>query len=210
MPRILPPEFYRRKTAAVARELLGCKLVRRHGDEAISGEIVETEAYVGADDPACHGYRNRRTARTESLFQDGGWTYVYFIYGVHWCFNVVTRAAEHPEAVLIRALRPVDGIERMRVNRRAKKNQASPAKPLRDRDLTNGPGKLCQALAIDRSCDRLSLSGPQIWIESRSNDSDRPDVVACARIGVDYAGPAAAWPLRFFIRDDPFVSKRIS
>lgn len=184
MPRILSPRFYLRKTDDVARRLLGCTLVHMVNGQRISGRIVETEAYLGISDPACHSFNNRRTARTESMYLEGGHAYVYFIYGMHFCFNVVTRATGQPEAVLIRAIEPQDGIEFMRRKRKAK----------HDRDLSNGPGKLCQALAIDRSCDGLTLQGPELFIEAGPVIRD---VIEGPRIGVDYAGSAAKWPLRF-------------
>lgn len=193
-------EFYLRDTETVARDLLGKRLVHivngPNGRERLSGLIVETEAYLGIKDQACHSFGDRRTPRTESMYLRGGHAYVYFIYGMHNCFNVVTRHEGHPEAVLIRGLEPLEGIETMR----ARRKQAN------DRNLCNGPGKLCQALAIDRTCDRISLiESADLFIE----DIGTPVVEASAspRVGVDYAGDAAAWPMRFFVAGNRHVSK---
>lgn len=196
--RILPPRFYEGKTVDVARKLLGLRLVHVVKGERLSGLIVETEAYLGATDRACHSFGYRRTERVASMYLPGGHAYVYFIYGMHFCFNVVTRSEKEPEAVLIRALVPQEGLETMRRNRGVE----------RERDLTNGPARLCEALAIDKGCDRLSLQGPELFIErARAKAYPSTRIVVSPRVGVAYAGGAAAWPLRFSLRDCPHVSK---
>ncbi|MES2854937.1 MAG: DNA-3-methyladenine glycosylase [Bdellovibrionota bacterium] len=196
MARKLPSTFYRRDTELVARELLGKTLVRvLKSGERVSGRIVETEAYLGAKDLAAHSSGGLRTARTESMFLAGGHAYVYLIYGMHYCFNVVTREKGEPQAVLIRALEPVDGIDFMYQRRRVKK----------ETDLASGPGKLCEALQIDKSFDRLSLRSDSLFIENATGLSSR-NIVSSPRIGVDYAGEAAQWPLRFYERGNPNVS----
>ena len=189
----LPASFYDRPTEQVARDLLGAVLACETADGIAAGRIVETEAYLGAHDPACHGVFGR-TARTECLFGAPGTAYVYFIYGVHWCFNAVTMARGHPSAVLVRAVEPVAGVELMRQRR---------PRARRDVDLTNGPGKLCQALAIDRSHDGRSLQRGTITIR---RGSEMPDaaVSVSPRIGITQA---ADWPLRWFVRDNPYVSR---
>ena len=197
----LPLEFYRRDTATVARDMLGCRLVRILEGARLSGVIVETEAYVGADDRACHGFGGRPSPRTAPLFESGGITYIYFVYGMHWCLNAVTHSAGSPEAVLIRALRPTEGTDRMRTLRHAKTKIAT------DISVANGPAKLCQALAIDGALNRASLTGLQLWIEPRDQEILDEQIVSSPRIGVDYAGPAALWPLRFYLRDEPCVSR---
>ncbi|HEY2828585.1 MAG TPA: DNA-3-methyladenine glycosylase, partial [Thermoanaerobaculia bacterium] len=137
IPRKLSRSFYLDDTVSVARALLGCVLWRRIGDEVLSARIVETEAYLGANDPASHARRGLRSARNESMYLAGGHAYVYFTYGMHWCMNVVTQEADTAEAVLLRAAEPLRGVESMRERR---------PKAKRDHDLMNGPGKLCAAL----------------------------------------------------------------
>lgn len=193
----LPLSFYQRDTTLVARELLGKRLVHQIGRKRLSGIIVETEAYIGAEDRACHGFGNRRTRRTESLFQEGGYSYVYMIYGMHFCFNAVTRTCDHPEAVLVRALQPNEGVSEMKRNRLVKS----------ERELTSGPAKLCEALLIDKAQDRLSLVGSELFIEDINLQISSQDIVTKPRIGIAYAGEAAHWPLRFYICGNPFISK---
>lgn len=188
----LPLKFYRRDTETVARELLGCTLVRLVRGRRLAGRIIETEAYLGVHDRACHTFGGRRTERVRSMYLAGGHAYVYLIYGMHYCFNVVTRAAGEPEAVLIRALLPVDGVETMRRLRGLRS----------DRGLTDGPGKLCQALAVDRSCDGLSLLGTDLYIEAGCLDANEK-ILTSPRIGIDSAGDAASWPLRFYVAECP-------
>jgi DNA-3-methyladenine glycosylase len=197
MPRILGPRFYHRKTDEVARRLLGCTLVHIVNGQRLAGRIVETEAYMGIEDPACHTFGDRRTLRTKSMYLDGGHAYVYLIYGMHFCFNVVTRAIDVPEAVLIRAVEPTEGIEVMRELRNAKSKKVLKTSVAKlNKNLANGPGKLCQALAIDRSCDGLPLTNAELFIEEGQR-IDEKKIIAGPRIGVAYAGIAAAWPLRF-------------
>ena len=193
MPRVLSKDFYNRDTEVVAREMLGAVLECRTGDGIASGIIVETEAYIGEEDPACHAAVGR-TRRTEPLYGLPGISYVYFIYGVHWCFNAVTRAAGLPSAVLVRALEPVRGLDLMR-ERRGPKIQGV--------NLTNGPGKLCAALGIDGKMNGLSLQrGPLVVREGSS--IDEADIVTAPRIGIT---KAADWPLRYYLRGNPYVSR---
>lgn len=180
---VLPQSFYARDTEIVARELLGCVLECHTPDGVCSGRIVETEAYLGEHDLACHAAAGR-TRRTEPLYGPPGTAYVYFIYGVHWCFNAVTRAEGLPSAVLVRAVEPIGGIERMRLRRAAAK---------RDTDLTNGPGKLCAALAIDVRHNALPLSRPPILIRAGASVDDA-NVLVTPRIGITQA---ADLPLRW-------------
>ena len=191
----LTRRFYSRDTETVARELLGCRLVHVVDGKRIAGRITETEAYLGVGDAACHTFGHRRTPRTKSMYLPGGHVYVYFIYGMHFCFNVVTKTEKEPEAVLIRAIQPEEGIEEM-IRLRGGKPAAS-EKALSA--LTNGPAKLCEALAIDRSCDGLDLLGDELFIEKPIRKVSQDLIVAGPRIGVAYAGEAATWPLRFRI-----------
>jgi len=193
----LPPAFYKQKTEDVARKLLGKKLVRVYRGRRISGIITETEAYLGTEDRACHSFGGRKTEKIKSMYLMGGHAYVYFIYGMYFCFNVVTRTADHPEAVLIRSLEPVEGIEFMEKLRKSKDL----------RNLTTGPGKLCQALKIDKNLDGESLLGNKVFIEDGDEISPR-HIVAKPRIGIHYAKEARRWPLRFYIKENHFISKK--
>jgi DNA-3-methyladenine glycosylase len=196
---ILPRDFYTRKNVlAVARDLLGRLLVVPARDGArVAGIIVETEAYRGPQDRASHAYGGRRTKRTETMYQIGGTAYVYFVYGMYHQFNVVTNVEDIPHAVLIRALEPVEGIAWMRRRR--------PAQP--DDRLTNGPGKLCVALGIDRTLDRADLLGARVWIEEGTGRLPRAAVARGPRIGIDYAETWAEKPWRFWIKNNPYVSR---
>lgn len=197
--RALPLSFYRRPAEEVARDLLGRWLVRELESERLVLRLVEVEAYLGAPDRASHAWSGRRTLRNESLYLPGGHAYVYFIYGMHWCLNAVTGERDVGSAVLIRAGEPVEGEERMAANR----GWMRKPKP---GDLAGGPGKLCQALAIDRTLDGVLLNRGKLRI-TQGEPVDSRDIVAGPRIGVDYAGEAVAWPLRFSVRGNPHVSK---
>lgn len=190
----LPPAFYDRATELVARELLGAILHSRSPDGVTSGRIVETEAYLGPHDPACHAVAGL-TERTRALHGPPGTVYVYFIYGVHWCMNAVTREAGHGSAVLIRALEPLEGLALMRRRR---------GERIADRDLASGPGKLCQALGIDRRLDGTRLDRGALRI-LRGVPVPDEDVRATPRIGISRA---ADWPLRFVDASSPYVSRR--
>lgn len=200
MSQKLPLEFYtRRNVLLVARGLLGCKLVVPTADGTrVSGLIVETEAYIGPEDKASHAYNNRRTRRTETMFGMGGTAYVYFIYGMYYQFNVVTNRADVPHAVLVRALEPSEGVEEMRQRRPGKS----------DRQLTSGPGKLCQALGLDRSFDGEDLLGERVWLEAAERKLTPRHIMSGPRIGIDYAEEYILKPWRFWVKDNPFVSRR--
>jgi DNA-3-methyladenine glycosylase len=189
----LPLSFYDRETEIVSRELLGAILECRTPDGIAAGRIVETEAYLGEHDAACHAVAGH-TGRTRWLYGPAGMAYVYFIYGTHWCFNAVTRAEGLPSAVLVRALEPLEGVDLMRTRRSAIRT---------DRDLTNGPGKLCAALGIDGGHNGLRLD--RLPLRIREGDAV-PDsrVMVSPRIGIT---KAADWPLRWFVADSPWVSK---
>lgn len=194
----LPRSFYRQDTVTVARSLLGCVLWRRLGRELLAARLVEVEAYLGANDSASHARRGLRSARNESMYLEGGHAYVYFTYGMHWCVNVVTQEADIAEAVLLRAAEPLRGIETMRERR---------PKAKRDRDLMNGPGKLCSAMAIDKSLDGESLAGTALWLAPRDLEVSEEDIAVSHRIGVENSGEAAGWPLRFYVRGNAYVSR---
>ena len=191
----LSEAFYSRSTIDVAVDLIGKVLVRKFDTGQASGMIVETEAYVGPHDLACHASKGR-TSRTEVLFGPPGRAYVFMIYGVHCCFNAVTEKEGYPAAVLIRAIEPINGRELMKRNR---------TRAVRDVDIGSGPGKLCQAMGVDRSLNAVNLSGRTIWIEDRKLDPGQ--IAASPRIGVDYAGEYRDKPWRFFASDSPHVSR---
>jgi DNA-3-methyladenine glycosylase len=191
--RILRRDFFDRETEVVSRDLLGAVLECKTADGLASGIIVETEAYIGEHDAACHAAAGR-TRRTEPLYGPPGIAYVYFIYGMHWCINTVTRAEGLPSAVLIRALEPLDGIPLMRLRR---------PKARSDRELTNGPGKLCAALGIDRRMNGLPLQRYPVVIRTGNPVKD-VNVEITARIGITQA---ADWPLRYVVRGNSFVSR---
>jgi DNA-3-methyladenine glycosylase len=191
----IPRRFYEQNTLDVARQLLGKYLVRQHSDGTTIGRIVETEAYIGPDDQACHASRGR-TPRTEIMFGQAGHAYVYLIYGFHFMLNIVTEAIDMPAAVLLRAVEPSAGVELMQARRGTQ--------PLRS--LASGPGKLCQAFAIDRKLNGGDLCGDVIYLEDRGEPA--PKFVTTPRIGVEYAGKWKRKPWRFLIRGNEFVSKQ--
>lgn len=184
--------FYDRATELVARDLLGAVIECTTPQGITRGRIVETEAYLGPDDPACHAAAGL-TARTQHLFGPPGLAYVYLIYGMYWCFNAVTRERGHGAAVLVRAVHPMDGVDLMRQRR---------PKVTKERDLTNGPGKLCLAMGIVGSMSGRSLrEGPVVL--RRGEAVPDADVEVTPRVGITQA---ADWPLRYLVRGDPFVS----
>ncbi len=195
---VLTPSFYARDTESVARDLLGCILECRSRRGVASGRIVETEAYLGEHDAACHAAAGR-TRRTETLYGPPGTFYVYFTYGMHWCCNAVTRREGLPSAVLIRAVEPIRGIDLMWSRRRRAR---------RDRDLTSGPGKLCEALDIDGRHNGLSLQSGPVTIRAGQPVRDA-DVVITPRIGINESNAALHWPLRWCVADSPYLSRRV-
>ncbi|HEV8587959.1 MAG TPA: DNA-3-methyladenine glycosylase [Pyrinomonadaceae bacterium] len=199
MDNKLPREFYTRSDVLeVARELLGKKLVvPNKSGKRVAGIIVETEAYRGPEDRASHAYGGRRTNRTETMYGVGGTAYVYFVYGMYNQFNVVTNIQEIPHAVLVRALEPIEGLNIIR-RRRPDRSEY---------ERTSGPGRLCVALGIDRKLDKADLLGDRVWIEEGVSVSPR-QIARGPRIGIDYAEKWVTKPWRFWIEDNPFVSKR--
>lgn len=190
----LQREFYLRGGLEVAKDLIGKKLVHHSAAGVTAGIIVEVEAYLGKIDAAAHSYKGR-TARTEITFGAGGFTYIYLIYGKNICMNVVANVAEIPDAILIRALQPVEGINLM-IERRQKNNL---------RELCNGPGKLTQAMAITKNHYGADLCGNELFIETA--EIFQPEIIATKRINVNYAGDAANFLWRFIQKNNPYVSK---
>jgi DNA-3-methyladenine glycosylase len=195
----LERDFYTRAdTLAVARELLGKRLVvPADGGRRVSGRIVEVEAYLGAEDRAAHSFGGRRTRRTETMYAVGGTVYVFFVYGMHHQFNVVTGPEGLPHAVLVRAVEPEEGVELMKERRPVRK----------ERELTSGPGKLCRALSIDLTFDGEDLKGRRVWVEETGAKFKPDEVASGARIGVAYAGEDALRPWRFWVRGNEYVSR---
>jgi DNA-3-methyladenine glycosylase len=195
----LAREFYTRSDVLeVAGDLLGKKLVvpNRNGGR-VAGIIVETEAYRGPEDKASHAYNGRRTRRTETMYGVGGTAYVYFVYGMYHQFNVVTNVEDVPHAILVRAVAPVEGLEIIRRRRPGRF----------EHELTSGPGRLCVAMGIDRKLDKADLLGNRVWIEE-GVAVPRRQIARGPRIGIDYAEEWVKKPWRFWIRDNPFVSRK--
>ena len=194
---ILQKSFYQQDIITVASELLGKILVHESKEGKTAGKIVETEAYLGPEDRAAHSSEGRRTARNEVMYGQKGHAYVYFIYGLYYCFNVTAgNVPGKPEAVLIRALEPVAGEEIM-AKRRGRQVKAS--------NLTNGPSKLCMAMDISKTQNRTDLTAPPLFIEDALVVPEN-NIVDTTRIGVDYSGEWKNKRWRFYIRNNKFVS----
>jgi DNA-3-methyladenine glycosylase len=195
----LEKSFYERPDVVrVAKDLLGKALFTRIDGVVTGGMIVETEAYSWKE-RGCHAYQSKKTSRNEIMFEPGGFAYVYLCYGIHNLFNVVTNGNGIPEAVLVRAVEPTEGIEEMKLRR---------PKLVNELHLTSGPGKLTKALGIDRNFNGKSLLGSEIWIEDIGIKVSASRIESSPRIGIDYAGDDALLPWRFTIRDNRWVSKR--
>jgi len=172
---ILPKEFYLKDTNVVAKKLIGKTILRKQNGINLTGIIVETEAYIGINDPACHAFQ-KITPRNKIMFEEGGISYVYFIYGNYYCFNIVTGKAGLGNAVLIRAIQPLKGIEHIKLNRKTTK----------ETDMTNGPGKLCMALNITKIDNGIKLYSPKspIQIKSGKNNVSDSEILRTKRIGI--------------------------
>jgi DNA-3-methyladenine glycosylase len=192
--KILPQSFYKKSTVAVARALLGKIIIRKKNGKVYRARITEVEAYLGINDRACHTFGGRRTFRVRSMYLDGGNAYVYFIYGMYFCLNAVTRTKEHPEAVLIRAAEPLSGW-----------SNPSPK-------LLSGPGRLCRELKITHRQDGHALfkKTEKLVIADDGLKIKKSHIDVGPRIGVAYAGPAQHWPLRFYLKGQKSVSGRTS
>ncbi|MCI0382191.1 MAG: DNA-3-methyladenine glycosylase [Chlamydiae bacterium] len=190
---VLPPSFYLRSDPIlIAKELIGKWLFTKFpGEITTGGMIIETEAYAGPWDLACHAFNNRNTKRTNIMFEEGGVAYIYLCYGLHHMLNVVTSLSGIPHAILIRAIHPEYGIKKM-LERRGKQ--------ISKQNLANGPGSLCQALGIDINLNGHSLAEPPLWIEDRSSSFSSKEIQSSPRIGIKYAKSHASLPWRFFIK----------
>lgn len=198
VPKPFPTAFYQRSdVTAIAKELLGATLFTQVGDHLTGGKIVETEAYSERE-KACHAHLGKKTGRTRIFFEPGGVAYVYLCYGIHHLFNVITHEADQGDAVLIRAIEPITGIDIMQ-KRRAMSHT--------DKRLTGGPGRLSQALGIDKRLYGASMQGPDVWIEPPQNISDPLTIVSGPRIGIDYAGEDKDLPWRYWLKGNRWVSR---
>jgi DNA-3-methyladenine glycosylase len=198
----LERSFYMRNTLIVAKELLGRVLVHKTPEGVSKGRIVETEAYMGPEDKGAHSYGGRHTPRMDPLYKTGGFAYIYQLHGHNYCINVVTQKENMPQAVLIRALEPVEGLELMIRRRNIDISTKSKFK-----NLTNGPSKLCQAMAIDTSLNGIDLCGDELFIISGADLRSDEEIVATKRIHIDYAEEYKDKPWRFLLKGNEFVSK---
>ena len=202
---ILQQEFYKRDCITVSKELLGKVLVRKINGRIIKSRIVETEAYIGMIDKASHAYLGKRTERTEPLFHEGGISYVYFIYGLYHCFNIIADKEDYQAGVLIRAVEPLNEFDYL-AQRRFKKdfNELSKAQI---KNLTNGPSKLCMALDITKEENFVKLyEAGNLYVED--SDYKPAEIVETTRVGIDYAEEAIDFPWRFYIKDNLYISKK--
>lgn len=198
MVKKLGAEFYQGKDVVkIAKELLGKVLVTNWKGVTTSGRIVECEAYAGVIDKASHAWSGRRTGRNEIMFGEAGYAYVYLCYGIHHLFNVVTNSPGIPHAILVRALDPIEGVEKM-LQRTNKKKL--------DHTLTRGPGNVSKSLGIQTKHSGLSLLGDRIFIADDGGKYTKMEIGSSARIGVDYAGDDALLPYRFYVKGNPYVS----
>lgn len=196
-------EFYSRDTLTVAKELLGKVLVHRTEGHILKGRIVETEAYLGLEDKGAHSYGGKKTKRLETMYGGAGRAYVYLIYGLYSCLNTVTQREGVPEGVLIRAIEPIENLHKMLEYRFNKKYEDLTS--YEKNNISNGPGKLTMALNIDRRLDKEDLTGDRLYIETDGLENFK--IIKTTRIGIDYAEEAVDYPYRFYIKDNPYVSK---
>lgn len=196
----LKRSFFVRDTLTVAQDLLGKYLIRKIGQKKIVGKIVETEAYLGPEDRASHSYGGKITKRNWAEYLEGGHLYIYLCYGMYWQLNITTKEAGKPECVLIRALEPIIKTQNPKLKSQKYK--------LKIKKLASGPGKLCQWLKLDRSFNGEDLTkSKRIWVEN-GKKIKKSQIVATKRIGIDYAGIWAKKPWRFYLKDNPFVSRK--
>jgi len=191
----LKREFYTRDTLTVAKDLLGKHLVHNSSEGKTIGKIVEVEAYIGPNDAASHSYKSLKSKRTEIQFGIGGFAYIYLIYGMYYCFNVVTNIEERPEVVLVRAIEPIEGLELMKMRRKTTKLS----------NLCNGPGKLTIAMGISKEHYGIDLCEDKIYFEE-GEEIQQKGIIETPRINIDYAGEAKNFLWRYIIKDNKFVS----
>lgn len=191
-------EFYQRDAITVAKDLLGLTLVHETKEGITKGIIVETEAYMGLKDAAAHSYKNTRSGRTNVQYGVGGHAYIYLIYGMYYCMNVVTNELNIPEVVLLRALEPIEGIDLMKQRRGTDKIL----------NLCSGPGKLCSAMGINQANYGMDLCGNQLYLE-KFPEHKSDEIIASKRINIDYAGDAKDYLWRFTMKDNKYISAKV-
>ncbi|WP_326511973.1 DNA-3-methyladenine glycosylase [Clostridium intestinale] len=203
----LERDFFARDTLIVAKELLGKVIVREIDGVRLSGKIVETEGYIGSIDKASHAYGGKKTPRVEPLYGEPGISYVFSIYGMYECFNVISKEKGSPEGILIRAVEPIDGLEKIAQNRFRKSYDTLTAKEMKN--LTNGPSKLCIALDINKKAHNFMdlVISKELYIED-GDIINSSDIVETTRIGIDYAEEAVDFPWRFYVKNNIYVSKK--
>ena len=192
----LPREFYLCDGLEAAEKLLGKILIHRSPDGLTAGRIVELEAYMGESDRGCHAYGGRRTKRTGIMYAEGGHAYVYLIYGMYCCMNIIVNREDIPHCIFLRALEPVEGIELMKWRRGTDKL----------RNLCSGPGRLCNAMGIDKTLYGEDLCGDRLWLE---DDGCKPVIIRGKRVNIDYAGEDAEKDWRFAVKGSGFLSVKI-
>jgi len=194
----LEPSFFQSSdVVGLSKKLIGCKLSTFIDNRLTSGLITETEAYAGQGDKACHAHLGRFTKRTSVMYEPGGIAYIYLCYGIHHLFNIVTNAKDHADAILIRAIEPIDGIDIM-LKRRQKTKL--------DKSLTSGPGNLTKAFGLTKDHNARSVCSERIWLEDKTTEIN--NIIETTRIGIDYAEEDALLPWRFYNADSQFISVR--
>lgn len=202
-------EFFREDAIALSKNLLGKYLVRKYDNKEIVVKIVETEAYMGAEDKGAHVYGDRKTERTKPLYEDGGTIYVYLIYGMYYCLNISANVKDIPQCVLIRGVEPIKGIDDISINRYNKKYEDLTT--YQKKNITNGPGKLCKALKIEKELNFESVLGNELFIkDSYELDEDNKsfEIVESKRVNIDYAQEAKDYLWRFYIKGNKHISKK--
>ncbi|WP_250674091.1 DNA-3-methyladenine glycosylase [Paraclostridium ghonii] len=202
-------EFFREDAIALSKNLLGKYLIRKYANKEIVVKIVETEAYMGVEDKGAHVYGDRKTERTKPLYEDGGTIYVYLIYGMYYCLNISANAKDIPQCVLIRGVEPIKGIDDISINRYNKKYEDLTT--YQKKNITNGPGKLCRALKIEKELNFESVLGNELFIkDSYELDEDNKsfEIVESKRVNIDYAQEAKDYLWRFYIKDNKHISKK--
>lgn len=200
----IPKDFFAREGTIVARELLGKLLIREYEGKVLVSRIVETESYIGKIDKASHAYGGKITERVKPLYMEGGVAYVYFIYGLYHCFNIINSVEGDPQGVLIRAVEPIMGLDCISENRYKKPYEELTKKQVLN--LTSGPSKLCLALKIDKEMNTKDLiNGTELYVAEDDSQNEDYEIIQCKRIGINYAEEAIHFPWRFYIKDNPFV-----